>query len=148
MLTLLVSGDATGDFDSLAVNLSAARIFMPGNGSIYTEVPLREMVDLANVTGNRSVDVLDINLTPGTYSKIELDVSRVSGTLNGTAVNVTVAGNRLEIVHEFTLTADRITTFVFTIGVVKEETGGYTLVTASAKSGVGGKDLPEPEVIQ
>ena len=150
MLTLLISDDenAIGDFSQLVVNLSAVRIHQPGNGSVYTEVPLHEAVDLTTVTGNRTIDVLDINLTPGMYTKIELDVARINGTVNGSSVDVNVPSNRLEIVREFTIAAGQTTTFIFDISVVREGMSNrYNLLPVIAKSGIVGKDVGDPEMV-
>lgn len=139
LLTVIVSGDpdTIAPFDTLLVNLSAARIFAPAaNGTIYTEVPLREQVDLINttLTANRSVDVLDLPLATGRYSRIEIDLSRIAATVNGTAVNVTVPDNRLAIDTDLAIRENQVTTFVFTIGAEKAGTG-YRLIPVTPQSG-------------
>jgi hypothetical protein len=126
---------AIGDFSELIVNLSAARIYPAGNANI-TEIPLSNSVDLTQLTGNRSVEVLNINLEAGMYTRIELDVRNANGMVNGTRVDVTTPSDKLELVKEFTVIPNETTQFIFDIDVVSRGvTGEYNLLPVIAKSG-------------
>jgi hypothetical protein len=136
------------DFSELIVNLSTARIYQARNASNITEIPLSTSVDLTQLTGSRSVEVLNISLEAGLYTRIELDVSGAYGIVNGTRVNVTVPSDKLELVKEFTVVPSETTRFVFDIEVVRlGAMGEYNLLPVIARSGVVGKDVPEPEMV-
>jgi hypothetical protein len=129
---------AIGDFSELIVNLSMARIYPTGNGSI-TEIPLTTSVDLTQLTGNRSVEVLNITLAAGMYSHIQLDVRSAEGIVNGTRVNVTTPSDKLELVKEFEVVPSETTEFLFDVDVVSRDVmGEYNLLPVIAKSGVFG----------
>jgi hypothetical protein len=138
-----------GDFDSLLVTFSKARIFKPGNesGSGFEEFPFNATVDMTQVVGEKSVEVLEVSLEEGTYSKIELYASEVKGLVGGEEVEVTVPSDKLQIVRPFEIKAEETTKFVFDINVVKKgQTDEYNLLPVIGKSGVVGKDLKEEEV--
>jgi hypothetical protein len=140
---------AIGDFSELIVNLSMARIYPAGNGSTIKEIPLSTSVDLTQLTGNRSVEVLNITLEAGMYTRIELDVSGAYGVVNGTRVNVTTPSDKLELVKAFTVIPDETTQFIFDVDVVSRGmTGEYNLLPVIAKSGPVGMQELEQSCIQ
>lgn len=96
-------------------------------------------VDLTEVVGEKAARVLNVELQAGMYSKIELYVTEVIGTVGGDAVAVTVPSEKLQIAKRFTVAADESTSFVFDIGVVKKGPNGYNLLPVIAKSGVAGR---------
>jgi hypothetical protein len=135
VLLLSDQPSAIGDFSELIVNLSAVRIYPAGNANI-TEIPLSTSVDLTQLTGNRSVEVLDITLEAGMYTRIELDVRDAEGIVNGTRISVTTPSDKLELVKEFTVIPSETTQFIFDVDVVSRGvTGEYNLLPVIAKSG-------------
>ena len=98
-------------------------------------------VDLTEVVGKKTARVLSAELQVGMYSKIELYVTEVIGTVGGDEVAVAVPGEKLQIAKPFTVAADESTSFVFDIGVVKKGPNGYNLLPVIAKSGVAGEDV-------
>lgn len=136
VLLLADQPSAIGDFSELIVNLSRARIYPAGNASNITEIPLSTSVDLTQLTGNRSVEVLNITLEAGMYTRIELDVRGAYGLVNGTRVNVTTPSDKLELVKEFEVLPNETTQFLFDVDVVSRGvTGEYNLLPVIAKSG-------------
>lgn len=98
-------------------------------------------VDLTEVVGKKAARVLSAELQVGMYSKIELYVTEVIGTVGGDEVAVAVPSEKLQIAKPFTVAADESTSFVFDIGVVKKGPNGYNLLPVIAKSGVAGEDV-------
>lgn len=134
------------DFDSLVVDFSKARIFMEDAG--FEEFPVEnESVDLTQLVGELAVPILEVNLTEGTYTKIELHVADVDGIVNNESVEVKVPSNKLMITNTFTISDNDTTTFVFDINVVKRgQQDSYNLLPVISESGVVGDDLGEDEV--
>jgi len=133
-----------GDFDSLVVEFSEARIFK--GGKPVEESIEGESADLTELVGEKAVSILSTYLEPGRYNKIELHVSSVEGIVNGTSVDVDVPSNKLMITKNFDVVEGEETKFVFDINVVKKGQGGYNLLPQISESGVVGKDLDEDEV--
>lgn len=123
------------DFDSLIVTLSKTRIFKVDEG--FEEFTLNKSIDLTQLVGENAISVLEVNLTAGNYTKIELYAGSVVGIVNGRGVDVKIPSEKLQITQNFVITPDTITTFVFDINVVKKGiTEGYNLLPVIAKSGV------------
>lgn len=101
-------------------------------------------VDLTEVVGKKAARVLNAELQAGMYSKIELYVTEVIGTVGGDEVVVTVPSEKLQIAKPFTV-ADESASFVFDIGVGKKGPNGYNLLPVIAKSGVAGEDVEVEE---
>lgn len=133
-----------GDFDSLVVEFSSARMFK--GGKPVEESLEGESVDLTELVGDKAVQIMSTELDAGTYTKIELHVSSVDGMVNGESVEVTVPSNMLMITKNFEVVAGEETRFVFDINVIKKGQGGYNLLPVISQSGVVGKDLGEDEV--
>ncbi len=134
-----------GDFDSLIVSFYKTRIFGPGEG--FDEIPLEDTeVDLTQVIGELAVSVLNINLPEGSYTKVEMYIDSVNGTVNGSQAEVTVPSNKLKVIRPFTVSADQTTKFVFDIHVVRKgHSDSYNLLPVIGKSGVVGDDIPDDE---
>jgi len=151
MFTLLISdkeADIT-DFESVVVSFDKARIFRSDSNSGFTEADLNNSsVDLTTVIGELAVPLVELELSAGTYTKIELHVSGVTAVLaDGNSAEVTVPSNKLMITKNFSVDANSETKFVFDIQVVKKgNTNTYNLLPVISKSGVIGKDLNEDEV--
>jgi len=132
------------DFDKLIVDLSKARVFMEGNDTEpgFFEMDINASVDITQVVGEKAISVLNVNLDVGVYSKVELHVSAVNGTVNGTEADVKVPSNKLQITKQFEIKPNETTKFVFDINVVKKGNNlEYNLLPVIAKSGVAGKDV-------
>ena len=139
------------DFDSLTVTFSQARIFTQddnGSESNFTMFPLNGTeVDLTLLIGPNATSILNTSLEVGNYSKIELYVANVTGTVDGERVNVTVPSDKLQITIPFQVKANENTKFVFDINVVKKgHKDDYNLLPVISESGVVGEDLSEEEV--
>ena len=139
-----------GDFDSLIVSFSMARVFHAGDdsGSGWEDLDLSDSsVDLTQVVGEMAVEVLNVPLPEGTYSKIEMHVEEVDGVVNGSSVEVFVPSGNLKIVRQFEITEGETTKFVFDINVVRKgQSDEYNLLPVIGKSGVVGKDIDEDDV--
>lgn len=148
---LLVSDQraAIGDFDSLTVTFSEARVFTGANDSMETFDISGEQVDLTRVQGTAASSILNASLDTGNYSGIQLMVSDVDGVVNGSDVAVKLPSERLHITKPFTVTPNSTTRFVFDIQVVlrgnQRQNQGYILKPVISESGVVGEDVPEPE---
>lgn len=137
-----------GDFDSLVVSFSGARVFMSGEPGGFDEFGLEgTQVDLTEVVGEKAVSVLNVPLSEGTYTKVEMHVADVEGIVNGSDVDVMVPSNKLQIVRPFEIVEGEDTMFVFDINVVRKgHSDEYNLLPVIGKSGVVGKDLDDDEV--
>ncbi len=133
-----------GDFDSLVVAFSKARVFQ--TEAKYRDIELNNTsVDLTTVTDQKAVEVANEYLESGNYTKIELYASSVTGIVGGKNVEVKIPSNKLQIVKPFEIGGSSPVKFVFDINVVK--TGqGYNLLPVIGTSGKVGKDISESEV--
>lgn len=150
---LLVSDQpaAIGDFSSLDVTLSESRIF-PDNTTNETYETLaidNRTVDLTTLLGTNASSLINTSLEAGTYEKIELHVADATGVVDGQQTDVMVPSEKLQITNTFTISANRTTTFVFDIHVVRRGqgpgAGGYILRPVISESGVVGDDVEEPD---
>jgi hypothetical protein len=134
------------DFEYLIVELSKTRIFMIG-GDGFEEKDLDASVDLTEVVGEASMEVLSTELEPGKYNKIELYVDSVDAKANGETANVMVPSGKLQIIKTFEIVEGQVTTFVFDINVVRKgQNNEYNLLPVISKSGVVGQDIDEDDV--
>jgi hypothetical protein len=137
------------DFEYVLVHLTKTRIFKgEGNESSFEQREINVTVDLTQLVGELSTEVLSAELASGVYSKIELYVDAVEAkTINNETANVMVPSEKLQIVKSFTIVQGEVTTFVFDINVVKKGLGNeYNLLPVISESGVVGEDLAEDEV--
>ncbi|MFB6204201.1 MAG: DUF4382 domain-containing protein [Candidatus Nanohaloarchaea archaeon] len=142
--SLLISDrpSAIGQFGKLDVSFSRMRIHSAGNGTNssrgFTVVGFNgtPTVDLTRVQGDNATAILeDYPLEPGNYSKIELYVANVDGTVDGHQVDVKVPSQKLQITKPFTVAPNETVEFVFDITVVEKGTGGYNLIPVISESG-------------
>jgi hypothetical protein len=104
-------------------------------------------VDLTEVVGDAAIPVLDGELPPGRYTKIELHASDVVGIVDGEAAEVKIPSGKLMLTKPFEVVAGESVDFVFDINVVKRGKGNsYNLLPVISQSGVAGKDVEVEEV--
>lgn len=104
-------------------------------------------VDLTEVVGDRAKPVFDGELSPGTYEKLELNVSDVEGIVGGEAAEVEVPSEKLQLTKPFEVEADGAVDFVFDINVVERgREASYILKPVVSESGVAGEDVEVEEV--
>ncbi|MFW6450490.1 MAG: DUF4382 domain-containing protein [Nanoarchaeota archaeon] len=127
------------DFESVEVTLSKTKIF-GGNDSEegFEEKEIDATVDLTEVVGNDSEEVLTTELEAGEYDKIELYVESVDATTTeGEEAEVMVPSEKLQITKPFEVIEGEVTNFVFDINVVKKGQGNdYNLLPVISESGV------------
>ena len=129
------------DFEYLNVHLSKTRI-ISGEGASPQELELEKIVDLTDVVGDAATHVLSTELEPGVYKKVGLYVASVDAKTGNTSANVKVPSNKLQIVKQFEVTENNVTSFVFDINVVRKGKGNeYNLLPVISESGVVGKDI-------
>ncbi|MGM5482176.1 MAG: DUF4382 domain-containing protein [Nanobdellota archaeon] len=134
------------DFDNMDVELGRTRIFSE-NEAGFEERELDVTVDLTQLVGAASTEVLETELEPGVYNKVELYVDSIKATVNNESADVFVPSGKLQLVKSFEIVKDDVTTFVFDINVVRKGQGNeYNLLPVISESGVVGKDLAESEV--
>lgn len=148
---LLIS-DAPADieeFEYVKVTFSHMKLFIGGgNESQFEEIDLTgSEVDLTKLIGENATSILEMNLEPGSYSKIELYVESVEAKLlNGSSVEIKIPSGNLKITKSFEIKGGEKTQFVFDINVVKTSDDNYNLLPAISESGVVGKDLDKDKV--
>lgn len=104
-------------------------------------------VDLTEVVGDAAMPVLDGELSPGRYTKIELHASDVVGIVDGEEAEVKIPSGKLMLTKPFEVVAGESVDFVFDINVVKRGKGNsYNLLPVISQSGVAGKDVEVEEV--
>jgi hypothetical protein len=104
-------------------------------------------VDLTEVVGNRAKPVFDGELSPGSYDKLELNVSDVEGIVDGEAAEVKVPSEKLQLTKPFEVAADGAVDFVFDMNVIKRgREASYILKPVVSESGVAGEDVEVEEV--
>ncbi len=136
-----------GDFESLEVGFSHARVFSGNNDNQgFEEIDLGDdAVDLTQVTGAKAQSLINTSLEPGNYSKIELYASDIGGVVNGEDVAVKIPPGKLMINKNFEIKPNTTTSFVFDIQVVlrgnQQNNQGYILKPVISESGVVGKDV-------
>ncbi|MGM5488638.1 MAG: DUF4382 domain-containing protein, partial [Nanobdellota archaeon] len=132
------------DFEYLKVELSKTRIFL---GEEFEVRNLNYTVDLTQLVGAVSTEVLETELEPGVYNKVELYVDSVDARVGNDSGDVMVPSGKLQIVKEFEIVEGEVTTFVFDINVIRKgQSTEYNLLPVISESGVVGKDLDESEV--
>lgn len=159
---LLISDQPTviDDFNTLEVTFNAARVY-PENSSAGGPQELtldQPTVDLTAVQGDRATPIVETVLDPGTYQKIELEVTEVHAVLDdgGTAsyrgsdaeadgdtteTAVYTPTDRIAVTKAFEIMGNDDTAFVFDIDIVSRgETDDYILLPNTGESGVAGED--------
>jgi hypothetical protein len=99
------------------------------------------------VVGDAAMSVLDGELSPGRYTKIELHAADVVGIVDGEEVQVKIPSGKLMLTKPFEVAAGESIEFVFDINVVKRGKGdNYNLLPVIGESGVAGEDVDVEEV--
>ncbi len=123
--------NAIDDFTNLFVTISSIGIHkgaasenVSDNASDnWTEIiPAVTKVDLKQLIGDNATSIWAGNITPGTYNKVFINISDVSGTLVTASANQSTAiklpGGKLQISKPFTISATVPASFVFDVTVV------------------------------
>ena len=140
------------DFEYLDIPIMSTRIFSETDGEeeSYVEKDINVTVDLTQLVGSASVEVLELDLEPGNYTKIELYVDQPNidaATVDETEANIFVPSGKLMIENDFEVVEGEQVSFVFDINIVKTGPGtDYNLIPVISESGVVGEDLDESEV--
>ncbi len=134
------------DFEYLNVTIDSMRLFDDEGG--FEEREIDATVDLTQLIGALSTEVLETEIAPGTYTKVELHVAGVDAqTVSGEEAYIEVPSEKLQINNTFVISEDEVTTFVFDINIVRKgQDQEYNLLPVISESGVVGKDLDEEEV--
>jgi|GEM_PF-2355662 len=139
------------DFETLNIPIISTRIFSETDGEeSFVEEDINFTVDLTQLVGAKSIEVLELDLEPGTYTKIELFVDQENidaTTVDETDASIFVPSGKLMIENDFEIIEGEQVTFVFDINIVKRGPGTeYNLTPVITESGVVGDDLDESEV--
>lgn len=128
------------DFEYLNVTIGEARIFSENfsdsNDSSFRTFDVNRTVDLTQVVGDKREKILEDELEPGTYQKVELHTADILGVAENRSVDVKVPSEKLMITKEFEVVVNETTEFVFDINVVRKGQGGYNLLPVISESGV------------
>lgn len=150
---LLVSDQPAdiADFEYLNIPILHTRIFIEEDGEeSFIEEDINVTVDLTQLVGSASIEVLELDLEPGDYTKIELYVDQPNidaATVDKSAADIFVPSGKLMIENDFTIVEGEQVTFVFDINIIKKGQGTeYNLIPVISESGVVGEDLDESEV--
>jgi len=142
------------DFESLNITFSHARIFKLGDSGSeagFRELsPGRPSAELTKLVDEKALQILNISLEAGNYSKIELYVEHVDAILVGDGpADVQIPSEKLEIVKLFEVKEDETTKFVFDVNIVRKGLSKeYNLLPVIAESGVVGKEISEDDVVE
>ena len=121
---LLISDErnSIGDFEHLWVSVTSVGLLRSGNEArwIDIEVPVtHQKVDLVEVVGEAAVELIQTYMEPGTYNKVFINVSKVTGELTaGETVDIKLPSDKLQIIKPFVIDATSVTSFVFDITVI------------------------------
>jgi hypothetical protein len=128
------------DFEYLNVTIGEARIFSENfsdsNDSSFRTFEVNRTVDLTQVVGDKREKILEDELEPGTYQKVELHTADILGVAENRSVGVKVPSEKLMITKEFEVMVNETTEFVFDINVVRKGQGGYNLLPVISESGI------------
>lgn len=139
------------DFDVLNVSFYKVRIFNEINGTEdgWNETEINETVDLTQLVGPNSTQIVNMTLAAGNYSKVELYVNHTYGLVDGNETEVFVPSGKLMITKSFNISANETLRFVFDINVVKRgHQNKYNLLPVISESGVVGQDLDEEDFVE
>ncbi|MHB8586836.1 MAG: DUF4382 domain-containing protein [Thermoplasmatota archaeon] len=120
--------DDIGDFSSLTAHVSAI-LLTPQGGSAASYTPANSTFDLTKLTGSNTTTLFHGSVPTGTYSRIEISISNVTGVLKvtGTTVSVVAPSGTIFVQNTFNVSSGAETTFTFDIQVHKEGNGQYIL---------------------
>jgi hypothetical protein len=128
-----------GDFTSLIVTVDRVEMLKQSGGDAnVTFIPGITDFDLTKLIGTASQQLWQGNVPEGAYTRVDIVVSAVKGTLKtGETVDVKLPSGRLQISIPFVVGADKVTTFTFDITVNKTGQGSanYILKPQAGESG-------------
>ncbi len=123
--------NAIDDFTNLFITISSIGIHKGGTSENVSDnvsdnwteiIPAITKVDLKQLIGDNATSIWSGNITPGTYNKVFINISDVSGTLvvatDNQSTSVKLPGGKLQISKPFTVSATTPTSFVFDVTVV------------------------------
>jgi hypothetical protein len=131
--------NAISDFQKLNLSISKVILYLGGDEEKKIEFkPGVQMVNLTDLQGNRAQEIWRGDVPEGEYSKVFLEVSRVSGILwdGGEEVEIKLPSGKLQISKPFTVKSGEVTNFVYDLTVVKAgKSGQYILKPQIGQSG-------------
>jgi|APHM01.1.fsa_nt_gi hypothetical protein len=98
------------------------------------------------MVGRKAVSVLAAKLPVGRYSKVELYLTGVVGTVNNRKLAVNPPSGKSQIVTSFVIIVNESVSFVLNIGVVEKRSIRYSFLSVIAMGGVIGEDTRIDEV--
>ena len=132
------------DFDSLVITVSSVLLKPEEPGAWVELTPQQQTADLAQLQGDRALEVWRGDIPEGRYRTVNLYVASIEGTLadTGQAADVTLPSDRLRIDASFTVASDESATeFIFDITVHRAGQSGdaprYILSPQASESGAG-----------
>lgn len=140
---MLISDDANAIDKFTSVNVTISEIGIhSGNstGNWTTIIPDITTVDLKPLIGENALEIWSGNLTAGTYNKVFIYISDVTGVLaeeyGGGIADIKLPGEKLHISKPFTISDNTTTSFVYDITVIEAgKSGKYILQPQIAQSG-------------
>jgi len=140
---LLISDDANAIEKFTSVNITISEIGVHsggGSGNWTTIIPDIKVVDLKPLIGEYALEVYSGNITAGSYNKVFIYVTDVTGTLKeeygGGKADIKLPGDKLHISKPFTISENATTSFVYDITVIEAgKSGKYILQPQIAQSG-------------
>jgi len=128
-----------GDFTSLMVTIDQVALLKKGDGDAWiTFIPEIKEFDLTKFLGEASQELWRGNVPEGEYTKVEITVGMVNGTLKtGASIEIKLPSDKLQIGIPFVVGADKVTSFTFDITVNKtgQGSGKYILKPQAGDSG-------------
>ena len=121
---LLISDErnAIDDFDHLWVSVTSVGLLKSGAGAGWVDIDVPEAhqtVELVEVVGDAAVELIQTYMEPGTYNKVFINVSKVTGELaTGESVDIKLPSDKLQINKPFVINEGSVTNFVFDITVI------------------------------
>lgn len=138
---LLISDEENdiGNFETLNVTISRIGVHNPESGN-WTEWYVSEeegTVNLTTLQGINATSIWNGHLEDGTYNKVFIYVSNVTGILNPgineTDPIVKLPGGKLQISKSFTINSSSMTNFVYDVTVIKAGNSGKYILKPQAK---------------
>ncbi len=128
--------NAINDFSSVMVDIE--RVELSGGHSIEFTPEVRT-VDLTQVPGEATIEIWRGEVPQGDYSRVLIEVARVSGVLKSTGENIAIKlpSQKLHINKSFRVSASEMTRFTYDLTVVAAGNGKgkYLLKPQAGESG-------------
>lgn len=127
------------DFSSLVVTVDHVALFKAdGGGALVIFTPEVKTFDLVKLPGDITQQLWQGHVPEGQYTKIEIYVSQIVGTLkDGKTAEVKLPSDKLQIAIPFVVGADKTTAFTFDITANRtgQGSGKYILNPQAGNSG-------------